>query len=81
MCFAYDLNLNEEYILFLNRYPGNEYYVQVDVALNIERLDDLKNVCDLDLKYPTGKICMLSRPRATMFFSKGSIHKRLQADF
>ena len=54
MCFANELELNEEYILFLHHYPGDEHYVQADSALPVSRLNELANVCDLELKLPTG---------------------------
>ena len=54
MCFANELALNEEYILFLHHYPGDEHYVQADSALPVSRLNELANVCDLELKLPTG---------------------------
>lgn len=55
MCFSYDLELNKEYILFLHHYPAEGYYTQVDSALPMSKLDELKNVCALNLTYPTGK--------------------------
>ena len=56
MCEGKDLEAYRKYILFLNnKQPGEDFYTQVTAAEPETKIEDLMNICGLELSFPKGR--------------------------